>query len=105
MKKKQLLITLDQQYVPSLGNKVRGGKNDKAQMLSRRRQKSPTGAKHILQLPRILEFRPAIPPPDVHGRTHWPTGQEARGELVDFRGPEYVSEKRITLLVKKKEWG
>ena len=29
----------------------------------------------------------------------------SEGELMDFRPPEYVSEKRITLLVKKKGMG
>ena len=74
-------------------------------MLSIRPQKSSAGAKYILQLWRILKLRPAIPPPDTHGRTHWPTGQEAGGSWWIFGGPEYVSETRMALLVKKRNGG
>ena len=75
-------------------------------MLSRRPQKSSAGAKHFLQLLCILKLRQTIPPPDAHERTHWPTGKEWR-ELADFGGscPEYVSKRRMALLVGKMERG
>ena len=75
-------------------------------MLSRRPQKSSAGEKRILQLSRILKLRPAIPPPDAHGRTHWPTGGKKReGTGGFFGGLEYVSERRMASLVGKKEQG
>ena len=68
------------QYVPS------GKKNDEAKMLYRKPQKSLAGAKHILSHWPILKLRPVIPPPDVHGKKSWPTGQEARGNWLNERG-------------------